>query len=201
MIKAWESGGELTVKNGEVQKCSIIKYCESEDKLEWETVEKNFLLSITVLQTWSGRNYNHLCCSVLCIIWSAEVNHKGSSCNTAVTTRTYVQLRVALKPKNLFKEVTGQLLQTSEVVVLGADISNRMLWAVSENPGYPGNVHFHPMVNKFQSLLHCICIRRLKIKGRNFPFIQEENSSLKQEVKYRLWHFFLSKSSQNTWRD
>lgn len=34
-IKAWDSGGELTrLKNGEVQRCSIIKYCESEDKLE-----------------------------------------------------------------------------------------------------------------------------------------------------------------------
>lgn len=45
-IKAWDSGGELTrLKNGEVQRCSIIKYCESEDKLEWETMEKFFLLS------------------------------------------------------------------------------------------------------------------------------------------------------------
>lgn len=68
----------------------------------------------------SGKNCNHLSCSVLCIIWSAEVNRKGSSCYTAVMGRTSVHLRVALKPKNLFKEGVGQLLQTSEVVVLGA---------------------------------------------------------------------------------
>lgn len=41
--QVWESGGELTqLKNREVQRYIIVKYCESEDKLEQETMEKFF---------------------------------------------------------------------------------------------------------------------------------------------------------------